>query len=91
MLLKNYGGLDEVLCTGRDKVGNYFMPAYPNANQWSTTHHIQVATVNPTGTMGINAASNERLVTYEMVEQTIVMNANLLKQLLSEYKRNSKN
>ena len=37
---KNYGGLDEFLCTGRDKVENYFMPAYPNANLWSNTHQI---------------------------------------------------
>ena len=61
---KNYGGLDEVLRTGRDKVKNDFMPAYPNANQWSTTHHIQVVTVNPTGTTGINAVTNERPITY---------------------------
>ena len=27
---KNYGGLDGVLRTGRDKVENDFMPAYPN-------------------------------------------------------------
>jgi len=30
---KNYGGLNEVLRTGRDKVENDFMSAYPNANQ----------------------------------------------------------
>ena len=42
---KNYGGLDEVLRTGRDKVEDDFMPAYPNANLWSNTHQIQVATV----------------------------------------------
>ena len=89
---KNYGGLDEVLCTGRDKVKNNFMRAYPNVNQWSTIHHIQVATVNPTGTTGIDAVTNESpVVTYEMVEQTIITNANLQKQLLSEYGRNSKN
>ena len=29
---KNYGGLNEVLRTGRDKVEIYFMPAYPGAN-----------------------------------------------------------
>ena len=37
---KNYGILNEVLCTGRDKVENDFMLVYPDANQWSTTHHI---------------------------------------------------
>ena len=30
---KTYGGLDEVLRTGRDKVEKDFMPTYPNANQ----------------------------------------------------------
>ena len=88
---KNYGGLDEVFRTGRDKVKNDFMPAYSDANQWSTTYHIQVATVNPTGTTGINATTRERPVTYEMVEQTIGTNINLQKQLLLEYKHNSKN
>ena len=38
---KNYVGLDEVLCTGRDKVKVDFMPAYPDANQWSSTHHVK--------------------------------------------------
>ena len=33
---KNYGGLDEVLRTGRDQVEDDFIPAYPNANQCST-------------------------------------------------------
>ena len=32
-----------------------------------------------------------RPVTYQVMEQTIVTNANLQKQLLSEYERNSKN
>ena len=42
---KHYGGLDEVLRTGCDKVKEDFMPASPNANLWSNTHQIQVATV----------------------------------------------
>ena len=29
---KNYGGLDEVFRTGRDKFKDDFMPAYPNTN-----------------------------------------------------------
>ena len=43
--VKNYGGLDQVLCTRRDQVEDDFMPAYPNANLWSRTHQIQVTTV----------------------------------------------
>ena len=30
---KNYQGLDEVLCTGCDKVEGDFMPTYPDATQ----------------------------------------------------------
>ena len=37
---KNYSGLNEVLCTGRDQVEDNFMPDYPNANLWSCTHQI---------------------------------------------------
>ena len=37
---KNYGGLDEVLRTGRDQVEDDFMPDYPDANIWSPTHQI---------------------------------------------------
>ena len=37
---KNYQGLDEVLRTGRDQVETDFMPDYPDANRWSTTHHV---------------------------------------------------
>ena len=82
---KNYCGFDEVLRTGRDKVEDDFMPAYPDANRWSTTHHVQIATVNPDITEGVNAVTNERPVTYKTVEQTIVTDTNLQKQLLSEY------
>ena len=65
------------------------MPAYPDAIRWSTTHHVQITSVNPTARLveGINM----RPVTYQVMEQTIVTGANLQKQLLSEYKRNSKN
>ena len=55
------------------------MPAYPDANQRSTTHHIQVANVNPRGTTGIDATTNERPVTDKTVELIIVTNANLQK------------
>ena len=60
---KNYGGLDEVLLIGRDKVEDDFMSAYPDANGWSSTHHIQIATVNPNITEGVNAGTNKRPIT----------------------------
>ena len=76
---KNYGGLDEVPRTGQDKVEDDFMPAYPNANQLSTTHHIQIATVNRTGPLIEGTEKNERHVRHQTVQQTIVTNANLQK------------
>ena len=44
---KNYRGLDEVIRTGSDRVETDFMSDYPNDNQWFTTHHVQIITVNP--------------------------------------------
>ena len=88
---KNYGCLDEVFCTGRDKVEDDFILAYSDANRWSSTHHVQIDSVNPDATEGVDQITNERPVTYQTVEQTIVTYTNLQKQLLSEYERNSKN
>ena len=75
---KNYGGLDEVLCTGLEKVENDFMPAYLDANRWSTTH-IQDATSNPTACLVKGTKTNERLVRDQTVQQTVVINENLQK------------
>ena len=88
---KNYGGLDEVLRTGRDKVENDFMPAYPNANLWSNTHQIQVVTIAAGAALIEGSTTGQHITTYQLVDQTIITNASLQKQLLSEYKRNSKN
>ena len=65
------------------------MLAYPNAIRWSTTHHVQISSVNPDN--DLVAGTNMCPVTYRVMEQTIVTNANLQKQLLSDYERNSKN
>ena len=86
---KNYQGLDEVLRTGRDKVEDDFIPAYPDATRWSTTHHVQIASVNPKANRV--PVTHKRPVTYQPMEQTIVTNVNLQKQLLSKYEHNSKN
>ena len=45
---KNFQGLDEVIWTRNDLVETDFMPTYPNTTQWSTFHHVQVSTINPT-------------------------------------------
>ena len=44
---KNYWGLDVVLHTRRDRVETDFMTAYRDATWWSTTHHVQISTVDP--------------------------------------------
>ena len=87
---KNYVGLNEVLLIRRDKVENDFMPAYPDAKRWSTTHHIQIATVNLTARLVEGTKKNERSVRHQTKQQTVATNVNLQKQLLLEYKRNSK-
>ena len=66
------------------------MPAYPDANLWSNTHQIQVATVAAEAALIEGTSTGKRITTYELVEQIIVTNVNLQKQLLSEYERNSK-
>ena len=85
---KNYDSLDEVLCTGHDQVEGDFMPAYPNATLWSHTHQIQVATVADKAAL-VEGSLTERVTTYELVNKTIVTDASLRKQLLSDYGRNS--
>ena len=81
---KNFGGLDEVLCTGRDKVENDFIPAYPNANIWSIKHQIQVATVAEGATRILGSLTGKCVTTYELVDHTVVTNASLQKQLFLE-------
>ena len=50
---KNYQGLDEVLRTEREKVEDDCMPAYPDATRWSTTHQVQIASVDPEATVDV--------------------------------------
>ena len=91
---KNYGGLNEVLNTGRDKVEDNFMPAYFNANLWSITHQIQGATVTEGGGGGgpncglINRQTRHHL---RIGGSDSCHKRKRTNKLLSEYKRNSKN
>ena len=85
---KNYQSSNEVLRPGRDLVETDFIPPYPNATQWSTTHHVQINIVDPNDNP--DDITGERPVCYQMMEHAHVFDANLQKKLLSEYKRNSK-
>ena len=64
------------------------MPTYPNATQLSTTHHVQINTVN---LMDVPLADGSRPNRFEIMERTHVFDANLQKEQLSKYERNSKN
>ena len=85
---KNYQGLNEVLHSRRDRFETEFMPAYLDATQWSITHHMQISTVNSTADAAPDGLQPLR---YTIMQQTHVTDANLQKELLSQYKRNSKN
>ena len=78
---KSYQGLNEVLHTGLDPVKDDFMPNYPDANMWSTIHHVQVSIVDPED--DADEKTGKRPVHYQMMEQTHVTGANLQKELLS--------
>ena len=63
---KNYQGLDEVLRTGRDGVEtDFIMPAYQDTNQWSTTHHVKISTVDPKANTVPNGLQPVRYETME--------------------------
>ena len=65
----NYQGIDDIIWTGNDLVKRDFMSPYPDTNQWSTTHHVEIRTVNPTDPA---AADGLRPPTFETLEQTHV-------------------
>ena len=71
---KNYQGIDDVNWTRNDLVEVDSMPAYPKANQWSITHHVQISTVN---LADLEAANGLCLITFETLEQTYASEANL--------------
>ena len=75
---KNYGGLDEVLCTGHDLGEGDFMPPYPDTNLSSHTHQIQITTVAE-GAALVVGSTTEHVPTYKLMNKTIVTNANLQK------------
>ena len=65
---KNYQGIDNVIRTGTNLVEMDFMPTYPDADQWSTTHHVEIETVNPNDAP--DAVTGSRPPTATMARQT---------------------
>ena len=84
---KNYQGIDDVIQTGLNLVEMGFMPTYPDADQWSTTHHVESRIVNPKNTTAVNR-SHPPIITME--QQTHVFDENIQKELLSEFELDSK-
>ena len=65
------------------------MSQYLDAIQWYTTHHVQGSTVDTTNVP--DTVTDELPAYFEMMERTHVFDANLQKEFLLEYKRDSKN
>ena len=72
---KNFWGLNEVLRTGINLVESNFMPTYPDATRWSSTHYVEIQTVAPGAK--VDATTGVRLFVSIVVEQTHVFDANL--------------
>ena len=86
---KNFQGLNEVIRIEHDLVETNFIPTFPNTTQLSTTHHVQVSTIILNDLP--DALTGGRPLHFEVMRQTHVFETNLQKELLSEYKQNSKN
>ena len=84
---KGYRFIDEIIRTNKELVEAAFMPTYPDPTRWSTTYHVQVATVNPSGTPDSKGILP---VIMELQQKSHVSDPNLQKQLLSEYDQKSK-
>ena len=47
---KGYRFIDDIIGTNKGLLEKAFLPTYPDPARWSTTYHVQVATVNPKAT-----------------------------------------
>ena len=59
---KNYQGIDDVIRNGIDLVEANFTPIYPNENQWSNTHHVEITSVDPTKVPAIDGSHTPIIV-----------------------------
>ena len=58
------------------------MPDYLDASLWSITHNVQDSIIDPED--DADEEADEHLIRYQIMEQTHVIDINLLKELLSE-------
>ena len=59
-----------------------FMPAYPDASQWSNTYYVEVVTVDP---QAVPDAQGLCAPVIETQKRTNVFDSNLQKELLSDH------
>ena len=85
---KKYRGIDDVLCNEIKLVEAAFTLIYSDTNQWSNTYNVDIRTINPTAAILADDGSSLQTITLE--QQTNIFNANLQKQLLSEFDQKSK-
>ena len=84
---KNYQGLADVILNGINLVEADFTQSYLDTDRWSITHHVEIRTVNQAKAA---AANGSRTPTITMARKTHIFDANIQKQLLSEFKQNFK-
>ena len=65
-----------------------FIPTYPDATQWSNTHHMEIQTVNPT--TNIDATNDLHSPITIVVQKTHFFDVNLHKRLILQHERSSK-
>ena len=85
---KNYQDIDDIIWAGTNLVKTVFTPTYPDANRWSTAHHVKIEIVDPNDQLDPNIGLLP--CTVAIAQQTHVFNANLQKELLLEFKQKSK-
>ena len=83
---KGFRYIDEIICTNKEEVESTFLPAYPDANQWSTTHEVYVKVVDKSQAV-VNGLHPLKAI---MANKTIITDPNLQKKLLSTYNQKSK-
>ena len=72
---KNFWNLNEVIWTEHNLVERDLMPTYPDATQWSNTHHVEIQTVDQSVAVDANTGLCPPFVT--LLLKTHVFDTNL--------------
>ena len=85
---KTYRCINDVFCTWSVLEEADFIPPYPNSDQWLNTYSIEIKTVNLNANQVQGTDERPPIIMFE--QRTHVLDANLQKQLLSNFKQKSK-